>query len=66
MNAGLARLMAARAKADEVIAAVAEVPESGPLLRVSVTDVKTGEVLASCFVNVETASPPLRIVEDPW
>lgn len=48
----LDRLTAAQAKADEVIAAVAEAPE-GWLLRVSVTDPETGQRLATGFVSYE-------------
>lgn len=58
MTADADRLMAAQAKADEVAAQVAEVPD-GSLLRVSVTDVETGQRLATCFVayDVESTVP---------
>jgi hypothetical protein len=63
VSAEAARLVAAQAKADAVIAAVAEVPEVGPLLRVSVTDVATGQRLATGFVNCEASEgPALRLV----
>lgn len=65
MTAGLARLRAAQARADEVIAAVAEVPE-GLMLQVAVTDPLTGQRLATGFVAyapVDPASPGrLRLV----
>ena len=66
MTPELARHMAAREKADQVIAAVAEAPDGGLLLRVSVTDVDSGEVLATCFVNYQPNGTRLQIVEDPW
>ena len=62
MTADLDRLIAAQAKADEVIAAVAEAPE-GRLLRVSVTDPETGQRLATCLVSYEVAGDRhLRLV----
>ena len=62
MNADLERLTAAQAKAEEVIAAVAEPIDSGRLLRVAVTDVETGQRLGTCFVNYQTDGPQLRVV----
>ena len=53
MTADLARLTAAQAKADELIAAIAETPDGGPLLRVAVTDVETGQRMATCFVTYQ-------------
>lgn len=64
MTADLDRLMAAQAKADEVIAAVAEPIDSGRLLRVAVTDVETGQRLATGFVNYERMLRRLRVVND--
>ena len=61
MNADLARLAAAQAKADELIASVAETPD-GPLLRVAVTDVESGQRLATCFVTYQVDGAPLRLV----
>lgn len=55
------RLSAAQEKADEVIRAVAETPDGGRLLRVAVTDVETGQRLATGFVNYQ-AAPVLRLV----
>lgn len=62
MNADLIRLSAAQAKADEVIRAVAEAPDGGRLLRVAVTDVETGQRLATGIVNYQTDGPSLRLV----
>jgi hypothetical protein len=57
------RHIAAQAKADAVIAAVAETPEAGPLLRVSVTDVATGQRLTTGFVNYQVdGGSQLRLV----
>lgn len=56
------RLLAAQAKADEVIRAVAEAPDGDRLLRVSVTDVETGQRLATGFVNYQADGPALRLV----
>jgi hypothetical protein len=56
------RLAAAQAKADEVIRAVAEPVDSGRLLRVAVTDVETGQRLATGFVGYQTDSSHLRLV----
>ncbi|MEU9444639.1 hypothetical protein AB0D42_27910 [Streptomyces sp. NPDC048304] len=61
MTADLELLTAAQAKADEVIAAIAETPEPGRHLRVAITDPETGQRLATCFVNYETARS-LRLV----
>lgn len=61
MTADLARLTAAQAKADEVRAAIAETPD-GPMLRVAVTDVETGQRLATCFVTYQVNGAPLRLV----
>ncbi|GHD70316.1 hypothetical protein GCM10010317_077380 [Streptomyces mirabilis] len=61
MTPDLARLTAAQAKADELIASVAETPD-GPLLRVAVTDVATGQRLATGFVTYQVAGAPLRLV----
>lgn len=66
MSADLARLTAAQAKADAVVRAVGEPIDGGPRLRVAVTDVETGNRLATCFVSyqiVDQASGPnLRLV----
>lgn len=59
------RLAAAQAKADEVIATVAEAPEGARLLRVTVTDVDTDLRLAVCFVNYQTDRPRL-VGGEPW
>ncbi|CAM5602685.1 hypothetical protein [Streptomyces coeruleorubidus] len=64
MSADLARLTAAQAKADAVVRQVGELPGAGPLLRVSVTDVETGQRLATCFVNYEPEPTPLRLVRE--
>jgi hypothetical protein len=58
----LDRLRAAQAKADEVAATIGEASD-GPLLRVSVTDVATGQRLATCFVtySVDGAAPVRRL-----
>lgn len=62
MNADLARLKAAQAKADAVRASLAEAPD-GPHLLVAVTDPETGQRLATCFVNYQTGDVPrLRLV----
>lgn len=53
MTTDLARLTAAQPKADEVAAQIAEAPDAGPLLRVAVTDVETGQRLATGFVNYQ-------------
>lgn len=63
MTADLARHLAAQAKADEVIRAIAEAPE-GLLLRVSVTDVETGQRLATGFVTYPAPATTLRLVEE--
>ncbi|MFI9598897.1 hypothetical protein ACIHCX_03280 [Streptomyces sp. NPDC052043] len=55
MSAELDRLTAAQAKADEVIGSVAELLDGSPLLRVSVTDVATGQRLGTCFVTYQPA-----------
>lgn len=62
MTADLARLTAAQAKADELIASVAETPDGGLLLQVAVTDVATGQRLATGFVTYQVAGAPLRLV----
>ncbi|MFD1277412.1 hypothetical protein [Streptomyces kaempferi] len=63
MNAGLARLKAAQAKADAVVRMVADTPDSGPMLLVTVTDPETGDRLATCFVTYQTGDVPrLRLV----
>jgi hypothetical protein len=63
VTADLARLTAAQAKADEVVAAIAEAPDGGPLLRVAVTDVETGQRLAIGFVTYQVdGAPQLRLV----
>ncbi|RRQ81535.1 hypothetical protein [Streptomyces griseofuscus] len=62
MNAEAERLTAAQAKADAVIAAVREPHDSVRLLRVTVVDVDTNEVLALDFVSYD-APPALRLVE---
>lgn len=62
MSADLVRLSAAQAKADEVVASVAEAPDSDRLLRVAVTDPETGQRLGTCFVNYQTEGPQLRLV----
>lgn len=63
MTADLARHVAAQAKADGIASKVGETPEAGPLLRVAVTDVETGQRLATCFVNVPVGdTAPLRLV----
>jgi nicotinamide mononucleotide (NMN) deamidase PncC len=61
VTADLARHTAAQSKADAVIRAVAESPD-GLLLRVSVTDVETGQRLATGFVTYQPDAPVLRIV----
>lgn len=61
MNAGQARHTAAQAKADEVIRGIAEAPD-GPLLQVSVTDVETGQRLATGFVTYPAPATTLRLV----
>lgn len=61
MNAELERQIAAQARADEVIAAVAEAPD-GPLLLVAVTDPETGNRLATGFVTYQVDRRPLRLV----
>lgn len=58
MSADLDALIAAQAKADEVIRAIAEAPTVGPMLRVSVTDPATGQRLATGFVSYE--APTVR------
>jgi hypothetical protein len=61
MTADLARLTAAQAKADELVAAIAETPD-GPMLRVAVTDVETGQRLATGFVTYQVdGAPQLRL-----
>ncbi|MEU9470449.1 hypothetical protein AB0D78_28295 [Streptomyces avermitilis] len=61
MNAAeCARLEAAQAKADAVIAAVAEAP-NGQLLQVAVTDCTTGQRLATGFVTYQVDTK-LRLV----
>lgn len=64
MTAHLARHAAAQAKAAEVVAAVAEAPDGGRLLRVAVTDPETNTRLATCFVTYQTGAPVLRLVEE--
>jgi hypothetical protein len=62
VTADVARLTAAQAKADAVIRAVAEAP-AGLLLRVAVTDVETGQRIATCFVTYQVdGAPSLRLV----
>lgn len=61
MTAEQARQAAAQARADEVVRAVADVPDGGPMLRVSVTDPETGQRLATGFVTVR-ATPGLRLI----
>ena len=61
VTAELDRLTAARAKADELVAAIAEPPEPGRHLRVAITDPETEQRLATCFVNYATARS-LRLV----
>ncbi|AWT42584.1 hypothetical protein [Streptomyces actuosus] len=56
------RLMVARAVADAVIRSVAETPEGEHLIRVSATDVQTGERLATGFVNYSVGASHLRLV----
>ncbi|MEU8902164.1 hypothetical protein [Streptomyces mirabilis] len=58
----LARLTAAQAKADELIAAIAETPDGGPLLRVAFTDPETNTRLGTCFVTYQVDGAPLRLV----
>jgi hypothetical protein len=62
VSAELDRLRAAQAKADEVIRAVGEPAGPGPRLRVAVTDVETGQRLATGFVNYGELSRRLRLV----
>jgi hypothetical protein len=62
VSAELARLTAAQAKADQVVRAVGETPDLGPLLLVAVTDPETNTRLATCFVNYRPAGPALRLV----
>jgi hypothetical protein len=61
VSADLARLEAAQAKADAVVGVVAEAPD-GLLLQVAVTDVDTGQRLATCFVTYQPETR-LRVVE---
>jgi hypothetical protein len=56
------RLTAAQAKADQVIRAVAEPVDSGRLLRIAVTDVETGQRLATGFVGYSVTGSYLRLV----
>jgi predicted homoserine dehydrogenase-like protein len=63
VTADLARLAAAQAKADEVIGSVAETPDGGQLLRIAVTDVATGQRLATGFVTYQVdGDRQLRLV----
>ena len=62
MTAELARLMAAQAMADRIVARVGESPEPGRHLTVAITDPETEQRLATCFVNVEVDTPMLRLV----
>lgn len=62
MTADLARHTAAQSKADAVIRAIAETPRVGLMLRVSVTDVETGQRLATGFVTYQPDAPQLRLV----
>jgi hypothetical protein len=62
VSAETERLTAAQAKADRVIRAVAEPVDSDRLLRVAVTDVETGQRLATGFVTYETVGSHLRLV----
>lgn len=62
MTADVARRAAVQARADEIVRMVGEAPESGSLLRVSVTDVESGQRLATCVVNVAAGVPSLRLV----
>jgi len=61
VSADLARHVAAQARADQLIRAIAEAPE-GLLLRVSVTDVETGQRLATGFVTYQAPATTLRLV----
>lgn len=62
VTADLARLTAAQAKADELVRTVADTPDGGPLLRVAVTDIETGQRMATCFVTYQVDGAPLRLV----
>lgn len=62
MTADLARLTAAQAKADEVIGAIAEPLDGGPLLRIAVADAATGQRLATGFVAYKVGTPQLTVV----
>lgn len=63
MTAELARLTAAKAKADAVLRTVAEPIDGGPLLRIAVTDAETGQRLATGFVAYEVSTvAQLRVV----
>jgi hypothetical protein len=62
VSAEVERLVAAQAVADRVIRAVAEAPDSDRLLRVAVTDVQTGQRLATGFVNCQVDGSQLRLV----
>lgn len=61
MTADLARVTAAQ-MADRIVAAIGESPVGDLLLRIAVTEVKTGVRLATCFVNYQADAPMLRLV----
>ncbi|MFE3657252.1 hypothetical protein [Streptomyces sp. NPDC059165] len=62
MNAAQAMHLAAQARADAIVAALTEADDGGPRLRVSITDVATGQRLATGFVNYQADAPTLRLV----
>ena len=62
VTVNLDHLSAAQAKADELVAGIAEAPEPGRHLLVAITDPVTRQRLATCFVNYATAGTRLRLV----
>ena len=62
VTADLDRLTAAQAKADELVAGIAEAPEPGRHLLVAITDPVTQQRLGTCFVNYATTGQHLRLV----
>lgn len=59
MSADLARMRAARAKAEEIAASLdpMQVPQPGPRLRIAITDPETNQRLATAFVSYEVPAP---------
>jgi hypothetical protein len=67
VTAEQARLAAAQAKADAIRAQVGDWAGVGPRLLIAVIDPDTNTRLATCFAGyhaVDTATTPLRLVED--